>query len=73
MLTKFVLTLYMFGHFVGFALKGLMLVKLTLLFKSITKQIDSGLHLNPLMHKAQNGQTHVKNFAANAARFLKCV
>ena len=28
---------------------------------------------NPLMHNAQNCQTHFKNLAAFAARFLKCV
>ena len=31
-------------------------------------------HFNPLMHDvAQNGQSHFKNLAAFAARFLKCV
>ena len=29
--------------------------------------------INLLMHKVPKGQTHFKNLAANAARFLKCV
>ena len=29
--------------------------------------------VNPLMHMCQNGQTHFKNLAANATRFLKYV
>ena len=29
--------------------------------------------LNPLMHNIPKWQTHFKNLAANAARFLKCV
>ena len=29
--------------------------------------------INPLFHNVVNGQTHFKNLAANAARFLKCV
>ena len=29
--------------------------------------------LDPLLYNVQNGQTHFKNFAKNAARFIKCV
>ena len=31
------------------------------------------LNFNSLMHMSQNGQTHFKNHAAFAARFLKCL
>ena len=31
------------------------------------------IELNPLLRNVVNGQTHFKNLAANAARFLKCV
>ena len=29
--------------------------------------------ISPLLCNVVNGQTHFKNFAANAARYLKCV
>ena len=40
-------------------------------FPKLSNGIISLLTLQCIM--SQNGQTHFKNFAANAARFLKCV
>ena len=36
------------------------------------KQPKSGV-FKPLMHDVQNGETHFKNLAAFATKFLKCV
>ena len=46
--------------------------KVELQLQQIT--ITRGREVNPLMHiTSENGQTHFKNLAAFAARFLKCV
>ena len=48
---------------------------------TLKPNIDRGYHdfkncvsdLNLLLRNVENGQTHIKNLAAFAARFLKCV